>query len=59
MNLAPAELTTLYHEEKIGKTLYRVTSVHKGELDLARALEELIVRKILRSEIEAEYTYRT
>ena len=38
------------HEEKIGKTLYRVTTVYKGEFDFAKAMEELIVRKILRDE---------
>jgi len=42
--------TTEYHEVKIGKTLYRVTSVYLGEIDLGRALEDLTVRKILRSE---------
>ena len=44
------EPVTTYHERKIGNTLYRVTSVHKGEIDLGKALEELTVRKILRSE---------
>ena len=41
---------TTYHEKKIGKTLYRVTSVYKGEFELGRALEDLTVRKILRDE---------
>ena len=36
-----------YLEKKIGKTLYRVTNVHKGEIDLAKTLEDIIVRKIL------------
>jgi hypothetical protein len=39
-----------YGEEKIGKTLYCVTSVYKGEIDFAKAMEDLIVRKILRGE---------
>lgn len=37
-----------YHEMKIGKTLYRITSVYKGEIDLGKTLEDLTVRKILR-----------
>jgi hypothetical protein len=41
------EPVTAYHEKKIGGTLYRVTSVYKGEIDLGRALEELAVKKIL------------
>lgn len=46
----PREPVTTYHEKKIGNTLYRVTSVYKGEIDLGRALEDLTVKKILRSE---------
>ena len=44
------EPVTTYHEKKIGNTLYRVTSVHLGEIELGKALEDLTVRKILRSE---------
>lgn len=44
------EPVTTYHERKIGNTLYRVTSVYKGEIDLGKTLEDLTVRKILRSE---------
>ena len=39
-----------YHEIEIGKTLYRVTSLYKGEFELGKALEDLIIRKILSSE---------
>ena len=39
-----------YYEKKIGKTHYRVTSVYKGEIELSKALEDLIIRKILRDE---------
>ena len=39
-----------YHEEKIKGTLYRVTSVYQGKIDLGKALEELTVRKILEQE---------
>jgi len=46
----PTEPVVTYHEEKIGKTLYRVTSVHKGDVDIAKVLEDLVVRKILRHE---------
>jgi len=44
-----AKADTTYQEKQIGKTLYRVTSVYKGEIDLQKALEDLIVRKILRA----------
>lgn len=44
------EPVTTYHEKKIGNTLYRVTSVYKGEIELGKALEDLTVKKILRSE---------
>jgi hypothetical protein len=44
------EPVTTYHEKKIGKTLYRVTSVYKGEFELGKALRDLTVRKILRDE---------
>jgi len=47
---APDKTVTTYHEKKIGKTLFRVTSVYKGEIELAKALEDLAVRKILRNE---------
>ena len=43
-------VVTTYHEKKIGKNLYRVTSVYKGEFELGKALEDLTVRKILREE---------
>ena len=38
---------TTYHEKKIGKTTYRVTSVYKGEIELGKVLEDLTVKKIL------------
>ena len=47
-----APVVTTYHETQIGKTLYRVTSVYKGEIELKKALEDLTVRKILREENE-------
>jgi hypothetical protein len=46
-----AKADNTYQEKQIGKTLYRITSLYKGEIDLQKALEDLIVRKILR-----EYT---
>jgi len=39
--------TQKYYERKIGKTIYRVTNIHKGEIDIAKALENLIVRQVL------------
>ena len=44
------EQLTTYKEHKIGKNLYRITSIYKGEIDLAKALEDLTVRRILRHE---------
>lgn len=41
---------TTYHEETIKGTLYRITSVHQGKIDLAKALEDFTVRKILQKE---------
>lgn len=35
---------TSYKEVKIGKTLYRVTSIFTGEKDLGKTLENLAVR---------------
>ena len=36
-----------FREVKIGKTLYRVTSVFKGEKELGSTLEKLAVRHVL------------
>ena len=41
---------TTYHEQEIRKTLYNVTSVYMGEISLAKALEDLIARRILQQE---------
>lgn len=49
----PADLRdypSSYQETKIGKTLYCVTSVYLGEIELGKALEDLTVRRILKSE---------
>jgi len=48
-NATDAPVVTTYHEQQIGKTLYRVTSIYKGEIELKKALEDLTVRKILRA----------
>ena len=53
MPIANNHVTT-YHEKKIGKNLYRVTSVYLGKVELAKALEDLTVRKILRQEYDQE-----
>ena len=44
----PSPPLTSYHEITIGKTLYRVTSVYKGEIELKKALEELTISRALR-----------
>lgn len=38
---------TAYREEKIGRTLYRVTSTFTGEKDLGATLERLAVQRVL------------
>jgi hypothetical protein len=43
-----SEVCQTYHERKIGNTLYRITSVYLGEIDLGKALEDLVVRRVLR-----------
>ena len=42
-----AALPTSYCEVTIGRTLYRVTSVFKGEKELGSTLEKLAVRHVL------------
>ena len=44
-----------YKEVRIGKTLYRVTSVFSGEKDLGRTLEQLAVRCAM-TELDAPAT---
>ena len=44
------EPVTRHYEAKVGKNLYRVTNIYLGKVDLANALEKLIVGKILASE---------
>ena len=41
--------TTSYREIKVGKTLYKITSTYKGEFELGKALEDLTVKRVLRS----------
>ena len=41
-----APVITTCCEKQIGKTLYRVTNIYKGEIDLKKALEDLTIRKI-------------
>ena len=38
---------TTYREVKMGRTVFRVTSVFKGEKDLAKSLEQLAIRKAM------------
>jgi len=38
---------TTYKEVKIGKTIYRVTSVFLGDKDLKNTLEQLAIRKAM------------
>ena len=51
----PKEPVASYKEVRIGKTLYRVTSVFSGEKDLGRTLEQLAVRRAM-TELDAPAT---
>jgi len=37
-----------YHEKEINKTIYRITGVYMGQFELGKAIEDLVVKKILR-----------
>jgi len=39
-----------YYEKKINKTIYRITNVYMGQFELGKAIEDLIVKRILRDE---------
>ena len=39
--------TTSYKEVKIGKTIYRVTSLFSGEKELGKTLEQLAIRRAM------------
>ena len=47
MNDTTNKQSTTYKEVKIGKTIYRVTSVFLGEKDLGKTLEQLAIRKAM------------
>jgi hypothetical protein len=38
-----------YHEIKVGRTIYRVTSFFSGKVQLDKALEDLTVKKVLQT----------
>ena len=41
---------TTYHETKIDKHLFRITSVFLGKVELAKTLEDIAISKILKQE---------
>ena len=43
----PNTPVTTYKEVKIGNTLYRVTSIFRGEKDLGKTLESLAIRRAM------------
>lgn len=45
--LQPLAPVTTYREVKIGRTLYRVTSVYTGEKELGPTLEKLAAQHVL------------
>lgn len=48
-----AEPLTTYREVYFNRTLYRVTSVFKGEIDLKKTLEDMTVRRVARESMSA------
>ncbi|HBL84343.1 MAG: hypothetical protein A2Y17_05060 [Clostridiales bacterium GWF2_38_85] len=50
------EAPTSYKEIKLGRTIYRVTSVFLGEKDLGKTLEQLAIRKAM-TEIKVGATH--
>lgn len=53
-NNAPVSYPSSYREKQIGKVLYQVTSVFKGEFQLKDALEDLAVRRALKAATDTE-----
>jgi len=50
MDMATKQTTapqTSYREVRIGRTIYRVTSVFSGEKDLGKTLEQLALRRAM------------
>ena len=50
VSVQPTKPMATYSEEKHGRVLFRVTSIHKGEIDFTKTIEDLIVKKILMQE---------
>ena len=50
VSVQPAMPMTTYSEEKHGRVLFRITGIYKGEIDFAKTVEDLIVKKILMHE---------
>ena len=46
-NPSKEKVVSTYREVKIGKTLYRVTSVYLGKINLQKAIEDYTVQKVL------------
>jgi len=49
-----SESPSTYHEKIIGKTLYRVTTIYKGEIDFKKAMEDSIIRRIVNDELSQQ-----
>ena len=47
VSVQTAKPIATYREQKHGRTLYRITNVHKGKMDFTKAIEGLIIKKIL------------
>ena len=41
---------TEHTEAKIDKTLYRVTAIYKGEIQLAKTVEDIIITQLLKDD---------
>ena len=50
MKCSKSQQSNSYRETKMGRTLFRITSEYKGDIDLTKTLEDLLVKKILAEE---------
>ena len=47
MNPPKTNHATTSFEIKVGKTTFHVTNIYKNEIDLAKTIEDLIIKKVL------------
>lgn len=50
-SIEPTKPLSTYHEKSIGKTLFRVTTIYKKEVDFKKTIEDSIIKRIVNDEI--------